>query len=133
VKNDDRLKKGILAETKRAHKLKGRCIFMLNINQLTTVNHRYLWTGHSIPPFFIFSFPWLRNIYSIYRYCWNVDTYKWKVYNKTIILYNCSIVNFPFICMNIPVAPAYEVYISELIRYSRACGSYQDSSIIVLL
>jgi hypothetical protein len=35
-------------------------------------------------------------------------------------------VNFPFICSNIPAAPAYEVYISQLIRYSRACGSYQD-------
>ena len=34
--------------------------------------------------------------------------------------------NFPFICSNIPVAPAYGVYISQLIRYSRACGSYQD-------
>jgi hypothetical protein len=36
------------------------------------------------------------------------------------------IVNFPFICSNITAAPAYEVYISPLIRYSRACGSYQD-------
>jgi hypothetical protein len=36
------------------------------------------------------------------------------------------IVNFPFICSNIPAAPAYGVYISKLIRYSRACGSYQD-------
>ena len=34
--------------------------------------------------------------------------------------------NFPFICSNILVAPAYGVYISQLIRYSRACGSYQD-------
>ena len=34
--------------------------------------------------------------------------------------------NFTFICSNIPVAPAYEVYISQLIRYSRACDSYQD-------
>ena len=30
------------------------------------------------------------------------------------------------ICSNIPAAPAYGVYISQLIRYSRACGSYQD-------
>jgi hypothetical protein len=30
-----------------------------------------------------------------------------------------------FIC-NIPTAPEYGVYISQLIRYSRACGSYQD-------
>ena len=34
--------------------------------------------------------------------------------------------NFPFICRNIPVASAYEVYLSQLIQYSRACGSYQD-------
>ena len=27
-----------------------------------------------------------RDIYSIYRCCWNVATYKWKVYNRTIIL-----------------------------------------------
>jgi hypothetical protein len=37
-----------------------------------------------------------------------------------------QIVNFPFICSNIPAAPAYGVYISQMIRYSRACGSYQD-------
>ena len=34
--------------------------------------------------------------------------------------------NFPFIGSNIPAAPAYGVYISQLIRYSRACGSYHD-------
>jgi hypothetical protein len=40
--------------------------------------------------------------------------------------FNFPIVNFPFICCNIPAAPAYGVYISQLIRYSRACGFYQD-------
>ena len=40
--------------------------------------------------------------------------------------FNYPIVNFPFIRSNIPAAPAYGVYISQLIRYSRACGSYQD-------
>jgi len=36
--------------------------------------------------------------------------------------------NFPStsICSNIPAALAYGVYISQLMRYSRACGSYQD-------
>ena len=34
--------------------------------------------------------------------------------------------NFSFICSNSPEAPAYGVYISQFIRYSRACGSYQD-------
>jgi hypothetical protein len=40
--------------------------------------------------------------------------------------FNFPIVNFPFICSNIPAAPAYGVYIFQLVRYSRACGSYQD-------
>jgi hypothetical protein len=35
-------------------------------------------------------------------------------------------VKFPFIYSNIPAAPAYGIYISQLIRYSRACGSYRD-------
>jgi hypothetical protein len=48
-----------------------------------------------------------------------------KLYNKRDY-FNFPIVNFPFICSNIPAAPAYEVYISQMIRYSRACGSYQD-------
>jgi hypothetical protein len=37
------------------------------------------------------------------------------------------IVNFPFICNNIPAAPAYGVYISHTLRYPRACDSYKDS------
>ena len=40
--------------------------------------------------------------------------------------FNFPIVNFPFICSNIPAAPAYGVYIFQMMRYSRACGSYQD-------
>jgi hypothetical protein len=50
-----------------------------------------------------------------------------KLYDKIDDL-NFPIVNFPFICSNIkiPAAPTYRVYISQLIRYSRACGSYQD-------
>jgi len=40
--------------------------------------------------------------------------------------FNFPIVNFPFLCSNIPSPPAYGVYISQLIRYSRACSKYQD-------
>jgi hypothetical protein len=40
--------------------------------------------------------------------------------------FNFPIVNFPFMCSNIPAEPAYLAYLSQLIRYSRACGSYQD-------
>jgi hypothetical protein len=35
------------------------------------------------------------------------------------------IVNFPFISSNIPESQAYGVYISQLIRYSRACTQMQ--------
>jgi len=48
-----------------------------------------------------------------------------KLYDKRDD-FNFPIVNFPFICNNIPAAPAYGVYISQLIRYYRACDSYQD-------
>ena len=34
--------------------------------------------------------------------------------------------NFLFICRNIPAAPLYGVFNTQLIRYSRACDSFQD-------
>ena len=40
--------------------------------------------------------------------------------------FNFPIVNFPFICSNIQAAPPYGVYISQMIWYSIACGSYRD-------
>jgi hypothetical protein len=48
-----------------------------------------------------------------------------KIYDKRDD-FNRPIVNVPFIPNNFPAAPAYGVYISQMIRYSRACGSYQD-------
>ena len=48
-----------------------------------------------------------------------------KIYDKRDD-FNFPILNFPFTCSNIPVAPAYGIYISQMIRYSRACGSYQN-------
>ena len=48
-----------------------------------------------------------------------------KLYDKRDD-FNFPIVNFPFMCSNIPAAPAYGVYISQLIRYSRSCVSYTD-------
>ena len=48
-----------------------------------------------------------------------------KLYDKRDVL-NFPIVNFPFTCSNIPTTPAYGLYISQLIHYSRACGSHQD-------
>jgi len=48
-----------------------------------------------------------------------------KLYDKRDY-FNFPIVNFPFLCSSILAAPAYGVYISQLTRYSRACGSCQD-------
>ena len=36
--------------------------------------------------------------------------------------FNFHITNFPFLSSNIPSSPAYGVFISQLIRYSRACS-----------
>ena len=40
--------------------------------------------------------------------------------------FNFPIVNFPSLSSNIPSAPAYGVYVSQLIRYARTCSNYQD-------
>jgi hypothetical protein len=40
--------------------------------------------------------------------------------------FNFKIINFPYMCSNIPASPAYGVYISQLIRYARASSNYSD-------
>ena len=40
--------------------------------------------------------------------------------------FNFPIVNFPFLSSNIPSAPAYSVYVSQIFSYARACSNYQD-------
>jgi hypothetical protein len=42
--------------------------------------------------------------------------------------FDFAIVNFPFLCSNIPLSPAYGVYITQLIPYARACFAYEDFS-----
>jgi len=48
-----------------------------------------------------------------------------KLYDKRDD-FTFSIVNFPFLCSNIPSSPAYGVYMSQLIRYARASNKYDD-------
>ena len=55
----------------------------------------------------------------LYIYNGNLTT---RLYNKR----DFPIVNFPFLSSNIPSAPAYDVYVSQLIRYARAYSNYQD-------
>jgi hypothetical protein len=40
--------------------------------------------------------------------------------------FSFTIVNFPYICSNIPLSPAYGVYISQMIQYARACSTYDQ-------
>ena len=40
--------------------------------------------------------------------------------------FNFKIINFQNICRNIPASPAYDFYISQLIRYARASNNYSD-------
>jgi hypothetical protein len=39
---------------------------------------------------------------------------------------NFFIVNFPYLCSNIPASPVYGVYILQHIRYARACSKYDQ-------
>ena len=48
-----------------------------------------------------------------------------KFYDKRDA-FGFHIVNFPFMSSNIPSAPAYGVYASQLIRYARCCSNYSD-------
>jgi hypothetical protein len=38
--------------------------------------------------------------------------------------FDFAIINFPYTCSIIPLSPAYGVYVSQLIRYARACSTY---------
>lgn len=40
--------------------------------------------------------------------------------------FNFDIVNFPFLDGNIPKGPSYGIYISQLVRYVRACSCIED-------
>ena len=48
-----------------------------------------------------------------------------KLYDKCDA-FGFHIVNFPFMSSNIPSAPAYGVYTSQLIHYAHCCSNYSD-------
>ena len=51
--------------------------------------------------------------------------YGTEVYDKRDA-FNFNIVNFPYMSSNIPANPTYGVYISQLIRISRICDTFQS-------
>ena len=56
------------------------------------------------------------------RYCRQLRT---NIYDKRDD-FNFKIINFPNMCSNIPTSPAYGVYISQLICYTRPSSNYSD-------
>jgi hypothetical protein len=40
--------------------------------------------------------------------------------------FNFPIVNFPYLCSNIPASHSYGVLISQLIQYARVCSTYDQ-------
>ena len=48
-----------------------------------------------------------------------------KIYDKRYDL-NFEIVNFSFLDGDVPCAPSYGVYISQLIRFARVCSNVDD-------
>ena len=54
-----------------------------------------------------------------------IDKLTTRLYDKRDD-FNFPIVNFPFLNNNIPSAPAYGVYVPQLIRFARTCSNYQD-------
>lgn len=64
--------------------------------------------------------PALASYLDLYLYIDNSGRLKSKLYDKHDD-FDFPIVNFPFLSSNIPTSPAYGVYISQLIRYCRAC------------
>jgi hypothetical protein len=73
--------------------------------------------------------PWMIHIYFI-----KYDTFLIVVWVSILSVNNICVENttlkqnnnFLYECSNTPAAISYRAYISHLIRYSRACGSYHD-------
>ena len=47
-----------------------------------------------------------------------------QIHNDKRDNFNFNIVNYPYMCCNIPTKPTYGVYISQLIRISRICDKF---------
>ena len=48
-----------------------------------------------------------------------------KLYDKRDV-FNFDIVNYPFMDSNIPITPAYGIYVSRLVAFARACTNFED-------
>ena len=77
--------------------------------------------------------PFRPTVYNFWISTYNYEACaeRWKSRPKVVPIlshrddFNFHITNFPFLSSNIPSSPAYGVFISQLIRYARACSSYE--------
>ena len=75
---------------------------------------------YALSPFYASYFPYDMDFH------FKIDSEGWNETLQQKRWFYFLIENFQFIFSNSLAAPAYGVYISQLIRYSRACGSYED-------
>ena len=72
----------------------------------------------------------LSHLHAIDVIIWNKIAHVHEVFGQPSYIkrddFDFAIVNFPFLCTNIPLSSAYGVYMSQLIRYARACFVYDD-------
>ena len=57
-----------------------------------------------------------------------MESFQLKIYDKRAY-FDFNIVNFPHLDGDVPRAPSYGVYISQLIRFARACSFIEDFNI----
>jgi len=58
-------------------------------------------------------------------YCWLVPNLRTKLNDNRDDI-NYIVLQFPHLDSNMPTAPAYGCYISQLIHYARACSLYSN-------
>jgi len=101
------------------------------IDDLFSLNNRYFkeYVDKIYPPFLQ-----LKNTTDSTEGCSYLDLFIFKDYNDLVSTrlydkrddFNFAIVNYPFLDSNIPISPAYGVYTSRLVAFSRACASLSD-------
>jgi hypothetical protein len=68
---------------------------------------------------------WSASFLDLYLEFYDSGQLSTKIYDKRDD-FNFKIINCPNMCSNIAASPAYGVYISPLIRYTRASSNYSD-------
>ena len=75
--------------------------------------------------FFILRHYDIYTLYILYLFL-IIIMYKILLLQRSFLFSHCELSIYMFLCSNIPAVHAYGVYLSELIRHSRACVSFWD-------